>query len=134
MSEVNIFEQASRKDLLFNSPQGALSVTDLWHIPLTSTNGRANLDDIARSLSNQVKSQGEESFVLTPAKVDSDVQLSFDIVKRVIEVRLAENKAKLEKAEIAKKKAQLTEALAAAQNKELGSKTPAEIQAMIAEL
>lgn len=94
MSEQNIFEQASRLSLRFSTPQGTLVVEDLWKLPLTSANpARANLDDIARACSQRVKESSTESFVTRPAKTDETAQLALDLVKRVIEVRLAENEA-----------------------------------------
>lgn len=94
MSEnVNIFEEASRLRLRFSTPQGMLTVEDLWDLPLTSTRSAANLDDIARACSKRVKEAATESFVTRPAKTDEAAQLALDVAKRVIEVRLAENEA-----------------------------------------
>ena len=47
---MDIFEQASRLKLRFPSPLGTLSTEDLWHLPLTSTTGKANLNDIGKAL------------------------------------------------------------------------------------
>ena len=45
---MNIFEQAARQKIRFESVLGLLCVEDLWDLPLTSLNSkRANLDDIA---------------------------------------------------------------------------------------
>ena len=48
MSE--IFMKATQKKLRFDSTQGLLTVEDLWDLPLTGTNKKANLDDIAIGL------------------------------------------------------------------------------------
>lgn len=87
-----MFEKASRLKIRFDTSQGQLDVEDLWDLPLTSNN-RANLDDVARKLSKQVKESETESFVVKPAKANEITLLKFDIVKHVIEVRLAENEA-----------------------------------------
>lgn len=89
----NLFEKASRMKLRFASSAGVLSVEDLWDLPLTSKTGKANLDDVARMYSRELKSQEEESFVTKPAKKDRILALGFEIVKHVIEVRLEENEA-----------------------------------------
>ena len=48
---VNIFEQASRNKLRFDTNiKGVISTEDLWDLPLTSDTGRVNLDDIAKAL------------------------------------------------------------------------------------
>jgi len=88
-----MFERASRIRLRFETQQGMLDVEDLWDIPLTNTRGRANLDDIARSLSKKLKETETESFVVKAPKADEATQLAFELVKHVIEVRLAENEA-----------------------------------------
>lgn len=85
-----MFEQVVRKKLRFESPQGLLSAEDLWDLPLTSTKGRANLDDIARNLHRQLKNGDDVSFVNTEAKSDPTIQLKFDTVKYVIDVLLKE--------------------------------------------
>lgn len=89
MSNINIFEQASRIKLRFETSKGMLSVEDLWSLPLTSETGKVNLDDLARSYHIQLKEANEVSFV-RPAKKNAELQLAFDLVKYVIEVKMAE--------------------------------------------
>lgn len=88
-----MFEKACRAKLRFETQQGMLTVEDLWDIPLTNTRGRANLDDIARGLSKKLKETETESFVVKAPKADEATQLAFELVKHIIEVRLAENEA-----------------------------------------
>lgn len=85
-----MFEKASRLKLRFDSPKGLLSTEDLWDLPLTSNTGRANLDDIARALFGQLKSDTNISFVNADQKSDTADQLKFDVVKHIIDVRLKE--------------------------------------------
>lgn len=87
----NIFEQASRLKLRFYSPKGLLSVEDLWDLPLTGSG--ANLDNVARGLHRQLKNDDDVSFVLKERKSDETIQLKFDLVKHIIDVRLTENAA-----------------------------------------
>lgn len=88
-----MFEKASRQKLRFDSVKGQLTAEDLWDLPLTSSTGRASLDDVARALHRQLKNGDDVSFVNKEQKSDTTVQLKFDIVKHVIDVRLAENEA-----------------------------------------
>jgi len=90
---MSMFEQASRLQIRFESAKGLLTVEDLWHLPLTSDTGKANLDDLARALHRKVQSTEDVSFVTTEPKTDATTQLAFDLVKHVIGVRLEENKA-----------------------------------------
>lgn len=123
MSENTLFEQASRLKLRFASPQGVLSIEDLWDLPLTSRSNRANLDDIARVYSRELKAQGEESFVTKPARKDKLLILGFEIVKHVIEIRLEENKATKDAAEKANRKAKIYELLAKKRDEKDGEKS-----------
>lgn len=94
MNTSNIFEDISRQALRFDSPQGQLPVEDLWNLPLSNpSKNRANLDDIARALNKQLKSEDEESFVAVAVKTDNTIKLKFEVIKHIITIRLAENAA-----------------------------------------
>jgi hypothetical protein len=90
-----MFVYASRIKLRFNSPRGLLTVEDLWDLPLQSTSGKANLDDIAKALFKKLQ-ETEVSFVKpegTAADDKSEVlrtQVALDIVKHIIAVKIAE--------------------------------------------
>ena len=87
-----MFDKATRLKLRFDTPKGELSVEDLWDLPLTSQTGKANLDDLARSLDRQIRDAGSMvSFVNPTSQTESTkLQLQFDIVKHIIDVRIAE--------------------------------------------
>lgn len=131
---MNIFEQASMQKLRFESARGAISVEDLWDLPLTSSNPttRPSLDAIAMNLYRQVKETGEiQSFVSDAVQIDATTQLGLDIVKHII----AHKKTAASKATDAKKRAdlrqQLMEVLTRKKDQELETLSPAEIQAKI---
>lgn len=90
---MNIFEQASRAKLRFDTQVGMLTTEDLWSLPLTSKT-KVNLDDIAIGLSAQLKATSE-SFVST-SKTDEVLSLKLEVVKHIIGVRVAENNDRLE--------------------------------------
>jgi MoxR-like ATPase len=83
-----MFEEATRRKLRYETAQGVLSVEELWDLPLTS-HRRVNLNDIAIALHNQLK-HDTVSFVDDAEKPDPVLQLRFDVVKYVIDVRKAE--------------------------------------------
>ena len=58
----NMFEQATRNKLRFESTKGPLSVEQVWDAPLTSRNG-FSLDDIAKQAKRELDALSEESFV-----------------------------------------------------------------------
>lgn len=88
----NIFEQATRRKLRFETRIGSLSAEELWDLPLSSDRNKPNLDEIAIDLNRALKGT-EESFV-SSAKKDAVLQLKFDIVKHIIDTRVQEKDAK----------------------------------------
>lgn len=129
-----MFEQATRLKLRFDSPRGLLSVEDLWDLPLTSATGKPNLDDIAKALHRKLRESTETASFVTPAVADrnTEPQLAFDIVKHVIQVRIAERDAA--QAATAKRefKQRLMEIIATKQDETLRGKPLEELQAMAA--
>jgi len=99
----DIYKIASRTGLRFSSPQGLLSVEDLWSLPLQSNRpNQANLDDISKAANKKLKNNDDDNFSLIDKakKADSIDQLRFDIIKDVIETRITERDQKSkEKAE-----------------------------------
>jgi hypothetical protein len=91
----DIYKRASKFGLRFQSPQGLLTVEDLWRIPLQSARGGTNLDDVSKALNKKLKND-DSDFSLIDKEKQSDplVQLQFDIVKDIIESRLAERDEK----------------------------------------
>lgn len=130
--EGNLFENASRLKLRFDTPRGSLSIEDLWDLPLISRTGNINLDDIARDLHRQVReTDGEVSFV-TPAQGPNEtLQLSFELVKHVIGVRVAERDAAAEAAVRKEKKQRLLELIARKEDETLAGKSLEELRAMV---
>jgi hypothetical protein len=130
----NIFERASRLKLRFDTPKGLITAEDLWDLPLTSGTGKANLDDVARGLHRELKEANTQSFVLKPAKADDDLQTAFDVVKHVIDIRLAENEEARVKTENREKKQRILELISRKQDEALGAKSVEELQEMVTAL
>lgn len=126
MTDVNIFEQATRLGLTFEY-KGTIEVADLWDLPLTA------LDSIYKSLKSTVK-QSEEGLLNTRSSKDKELELKMAVVVRVFEVKQEELNEKKLATEKREKKQKLMAALERKQDSELEAKTPAEIQAMIDEL
>lgn len=81
---MNIFEQASRIGLTVDSEMGQLSVTHLWTLALPK------LDTIAVNLRRTLRDREEGSLIGAVVSDKDNVNLKFEIVKHIIEVRLAE--------------------------------------------
>jgi hypothetical protein len=130
-----MFEKASRLNLMFETAKGLLNVTDLWRLPLTSNNGKVNLDDIAKTLHVKLRDDVQISFVNTDkAAVESEDSLRFEIVKHIINVRLAEQKEEQSRCEKAAKKQQMLGILAQKEASDLMNLPMDELRKMISEM
>ena len=125
-----MYEKIIRNKLRFDSGKGLLTVEDLWDLPLTG--GKASLDEVAKTLYRQLKSGDDVSFV-TPAQMsDETVQLKFDVVKRIIDVRLLENAAAATARANKEKKQRLLAIIDQKENEALLGTSLDELKAMVA--
>lgn len=128
-----MFEKATRQKLRFDTPAGLLSAEDLWDLPLTSIR-KANLDDIAKGLYKQIKESDVTSFVDDTKAADDVIQLKFEVVKRVIDVKKAENLAATQRAANAEKKQQILSLIAQKETEHLAGSSLDELKALAAAL
>jgi hypothetical protein len=129
-----MFTKASRIKLRFESPKGLLTVEDLWDLPLSSTTGKANLDDIAKAAFQSLKGSEVVSFVVRNAVSDPTIQLRFDIVMHIIDTRIAENEA-AGKAKInSEKKQQILAMIAQKEIEQVAGQSLDELRALAASL
>ena len=132
---LELFEQATKEKVRFDTNKGSIDVEDLWDMPLTSAKN-SSLDSIAKKLSRMIKEGDEESFVET-AKADPTVALAkfkLEVVKRVIAVRLEENNKAKMAADRKAKKARIMEIMAEKQDDSLKQASAEELQKMLDEL
>lgn len=127
-----MFEKAARIKLRFESNKGLLTAEDLFDLPLTSNSGRANLDDIAKALHKKLKSGEDVSFVLKDKKSDETVQLAFDIVIHVINVKMAEADEARKQAENRDRKQQLMAIIAQKESEQLAGMDLDELKKLVA--
>ena len=131
---MNIFEQAARRAIRFESAKGDLSVEQLWDLPLQSRN-QFDLDTVAKTVNRQLNAVTEESFVSVrenPAK--ETLSLKLEIVKHIISVKLQEAEEARNRANKASEKEKLLRLLDEKQNEALRALTPEEIQERLKEL
>lgn len=130
----NIFEYATRNKLRFASSRGEITTEQLWDVPLRSGDG-FNLNAVAKAANDVVKLINEENFVetsRTPAHARSEV--AFEVVKHVIDVKLADEAAAKKRAENKQKKEKLLSVLAEKQDGKLSEMSERELKKQIAEL
>jgi hypothetical protein len=121
------FERATKQKLRFDTAVGLVSVEDLWDLPLEQ------LDKLAQTLHKEVESGEEVSFIEAkkPTAAFTELKLKFDVVKCIIEVRMAAKK-KLEKAAATKaRKAKILEIMEKKQDETLEGKSLEELQALL---
>lgn len=130
----NLFEYATRNKLRFASTRGELSVETLWDVPLRSNND-FNLDAIARTANKALKEATEESFVSTTRTPEhTRLEMTLNIIKHVIEVKLSDEANARQRAENKKEKEKLLQILAEKQDGKLSALSEKELKKRIAEL
>lgn len=122
-----MFEKANRMKLRFASPKGALSVEDLWDVPLLSRDD-FSLDVIAKSVNKKIKELEEESFVTTRSATSNVYTLKLDILKHVIGVKITERDAKKDLVAKKAKKEKILEIMAKKQDSSLEEKSIEDLQ------
>ena len=133
MSE-NLFEYTVRSKLRFASARGELSAEQLWDVPLRSRDD-FNLDAVARAANKAWKAVSEESFVETTRTPEHDRrEAALAVVKRVIEVRVAEENAARDRAVKKVEKETLLRVLAEKQEGKMSALSEAELKKRIAAL
>jgi hypothetical protein len=136
---MNIFERASRKKLRFSTAIGDLTTEQLWELPLqlaaSSTSKKVDLDRLAREVNRELKSIEESSFVsITPDPRKIDLELRLDILKHIINSKLAAKDAAEKAAVTAEYKRRLLAAKASKEDQKLAGMSEAEIEAELAKL
>ena len=126
-----MFEKAARLKLRFATPVGDLSAEDLWDLPLTSRANKANLDDLARALHQQIEQAPTVSFVKPTEPVSVIPQLKFDLVLHIIKVKLAEQEAAQKAQTTRERKQQIMALIEQKKNDALGASSIEELQAML---
>lgn len=130
----NIYLKAAKSKLRFKSHCGPITVEDLFDLPLSSKS-EMSLDAVAKRVHQELKAEGETSFVenrVNPRK--ASLELAMEVVKDVIRIKQEENAAKQDLAAKAAKKEMLKDALVKAQANAMSSMTPDQIQAELEKL
>ena len=128
---MNIFEKASRENLTFSTSRGLFTVSDLWQLPLTSSTGKVNLNDLAVGVFKTLDSTPTVSFVEDAPIVDQTNQLRLDVLKHIICVIKTERDAAAAAASKKETKQKILEIIAKKQDDALSNKSVDELKAML---
>jgi hypothetical protein len=130
---MELFEQASKLKLRFETKRGCISTEDLWDLPLSNAHG-FSLDNLAKGLNRKLKEEGEESFVVPKSQESSILSLQFELVKYVIKVKIEEREAKEQALKKKAKKNQIREIIADKEDETLKKLSEDELRKMLDEL
>jgi len=112
-----------------------LTVEDLWDLPLLSrSTSKPDLDSVAKALNKAIKEAEEESFVVKRSNVSKNLQIAFDIVKHIIEVKMAEAESREKAAANKAKREKILELMANKEEQEMSSLSREDLQKMLDDL
>ena len=129
----NLFLIASRDKYRFESIRGALTVEQLWDLPLQSKSG-FDLDNVAKAVNASLKASSEESFVNDATPTSTLDNNKLEIVKHIIAVKKEENARRLAASARATERQRLMEILDAKNLDALKGMSVEDIQARLAAL
>lgn len=119
-----MFEKAARMKLRFNTPVGRLSVEDLFDLT------PKQLDNIYRSLS-KIKADTSGDGLIDTGATDTTIQLSLDIVRKVFEIKKAEQDAAVAQREKRSRNQRIMQIINEKQDAALGAKSIEELTALL---
>ncbi len=124
---MTLFEKATRKKIRFNTDVGNISTEDLWDLALTT------LDATAQRLHAKVSGEATVSFIDAPNTSEAyrEDKLRFEIIKRVIEVRLGDRERADKVAAAKAQKQRILEIINKKNDKNLKNKSVEELEAML---
>lgn len=123
-----MFEKGIRQKLRFKLANGIISIEDLYDLKLE------DLDRLAISLNKEIKESSGESFIKAKTSTNETLELKFEIVKHVIDVKLLEKENKAKALEKQQKREQIEELIGRKELSALESKSLEELRKELAEL
>lgn len=124
MTAAELFIEATKKNYQFPF-RGMINVIDLWELPVTS------LDLVFKSLNADYKKSEEESLLSAQTKESEELSEKIEIVKYIVNEKLAEKKAKEDAKKNREMKQRLLEIKAKRQDAALEGLSDAELDKMI---
>ena len=125
---MDIFEQAIRGRLRFQTSKGVLTVEDLWQLDVEV------LDEIYEQLTATQQQTSGRSLLHRKSNDAQTLELKIQVVELVVNTKLAEAEAKVLATKRKDKREQLLQILQRQEDAELENLSPDEIRAMLAEL
>ncbi len=129
---MDIFQEATRRKIQFQTNIGNLFTQDLWDLDLKTSprNQRTSLDALAVELNEELESAPRKSFVDDNATDNSETRLKFDIVMAIIAYKKTERDEAANRANNAATRNKLNELIARKQDAALEEKDIDELRAL----
>jgi hypothetical protein len=137
MDNVNVFEQATRLKLRFDTQaHNGLSVEQLWDLPMQSTRpNQSDLEGAGKVVKKALREQDEDSIVSNGTNTTKALlELKLAVLIAIVEYKKAENAAKLADANRAQERATLRGLLMEKHAEEMKNLTKEQIEAKLKEL
>lgn len=125
--ENSIYKRALKKGLSFYSDLGRLTLQDLFTLKLEQ------LDQIAKDVNKRLKAEEEESFIQKKTTKTTDLQLALDILKDVIETKMADQDKAEKIAHTRARNERIRELIAKKQDDELAELSIEDLKGMLEE-
>ena len=93
MTDLNLFEWATKNKVRFDTDRGKVTVEELWTLPLESASS-VSLQSIAQGLYRKINEMEELNFVKKSTRSDTEVKRKFELVKYIIDARVEEKEKK----------------------------------------
>lgn len=126
--ETNIFEVASRKKLIFASTKGPIRTDDLWDLSLVQLN---------KLYQEQKKIESEtvtDSLLGAQTSAQTDTELRIAIIKRIFDVKKAEQDAREQRVANEAKRQKIINILERKQDASLEAMSPDDLKKMLESL
>jgi len=118
---MNIFEKATKDKIMFDY-KGQINCSDLWDLDVEE------LDSIYKTLNLKKKQMCEDSLLEKKTSEDTLLNTQINIIKHIVEYKLAEKEARLLFAERKARKEKIMEIIASKQDNALEKKSIAQLQ------
>ena len=122
---MDIYKQANRLGLRFNTNRGLLATEQLFQLSLT------DLDALAVSLDTERGKSGKKSFIRETSVGDEIAKLKFDVALDVLNTVMKEQKDARESLDNKRKNEKILALIAEKQDGALKEKTVEELEAML---
>lgn len=123
---MSIFEQATKKALRFKGTKGNITTEDLWSLKL------AELDAIYVALDDEIRSSSKS--YITQARANTEASLKLEVVKRVIDVKIADEARVQNNAELKVKEQAILAEIEARKGKALTTASTEDLERQLAEI